>query len=148
MANRERNPGSSLTPEHSGVYLAPSDASVLRAAATRSTLAWMHLDTGTARNKMQFLTACARDLQFPVWFGGNWDALADCLQDFSWKPAPGHIVLWRGASTFAKAAPDDFATALEIFRDAAIYWKLRGRVFIALLDEPVRSLAVQPFPGS
>lgn len=145
--NGERNTGSSLNPEASGVYLAPPDASRLRAAATRSTLAWMELDTGAARNKMQFLTACARDLQFPDGFGGNWDALADCLQDFSWKPAPGYVVLWRGASALASAAPDDFATALEIFCDAAIYWKKSGRVFIALLDEDLRGVAVQQFPG-
>ncbi len=80
--------------------------------------------------------------------GGNWDALADCLQDLSWRPAPGHVVLWRGASGLASAAPDDFATALEIFRDTAIYWKERGRVFIALLDQPVRGVAVQQMPGS
>jgi len=129
------------------VYLAPSDASRLRAAATRSNLAWMELDTGAARNKTRFLAACARDLQFPDWFGSNWDALADCLQDLSWKAATGHVVLWRGAGTLASAAPDDFATALEIFRDAAIYWKKRGCVFIALLDEHLRGVAVQPFPG-
>jgi RNAse (barnase) inhibitor barstar len=146
--NSERNAGLILIPERSGVYLAPSDTSALRAAATRGTLAWMELDTGEARNKTQFLAACARDLQFPDWFGGNWDALADCLQDLSWRPAPGHVVLWRGASRLASAAPDDFATALEIFRDAASYWKMRGRVFIALLDQQSRGAAVQPFPGS
>jgi hypothetical protein len=135
-------------PERSGVYLAPADTSMLRGAATRGSLAWMELDTGAARNKTQLLASCARDLQFPDWFGGNWDALADCLQDLSWRPAPGHVVLWRGASGFASAAPGDFATALEIFRDAAIYWKERGRVFIALLDQPVRGVAVQQLPGS
>jgi len=130
------------------VYFVPSDASTLRAAARRSNLAWMELDTAASENKTQFLAACAKDLQFPDWFGGNWDALADCLQDFSWRPAPGHVVLWRGASRLASAAPDDFATALEIFRDAANYWKTRGRVFIALLDRQTRGVVLQPFPGS
>lgn len=146
--NAEQNPGSSLNPEDSGVYFVPSDASTLRAAARRSNVAWMELDTAASENKTQFLAACAKDLQFPDWFGGNWDALADCLQDFSWRPAPGHVVLWRGASRLAGAAPDDFATALEIFRDAANYWRTRGRVFIALLDQQTRGVVLQPFPGS
>jgi hypothetical protein len=44
----------------------------------------------------------------------------------------------------AVSSPDDFATALEIFRDAANYWKERGRIFIVLLDEPVPGLAIPP----
>jgi RNAse (barnase) inhibitor barstar len=144
----ERKSGSSVNAGHSGVYLAPADTSALRRTATRGGVVWMELDSREAQNKAQFLAACARDLQFPGWFGGNWDALADCLQDFSWRPAPGHVVLWRGASRFARAAPDDFAQALEIFRDAAIYWKTGGGVFIALLDQQPRGAAVQPFPGS
>lgn len=146
--NSERKAGLTLSPERSGVYLAPADSSALRRAAMRGKLAWMEFDSGEARNKPQFLAACARDLEFPDGFGGNWDALADCLQDLSWRPAPGHVVLWRGASGLASAAPDDFATALEIFRDTAIYWKERVRVFIALLDQPVRGVAVQQLPGS
>lgn len=135
-------------PEQSGVYLAPADTSALRLAATRGKLAWMEIDSGEARNKSQFLTECARDLEFPDGFGGNWDALADCLQDLSWRPAPGHVVLWRGASRIASAVPGDFATALEIFRDTATYWKERDRVFIVLLDRQVPGVAVQQLPGS
>jgi len=141
----KRTAGSKWDAERSGVYLAPADTSAIRAAAARGSLAWTELDSTAARSKDQFLAACARDLRFPDWFGGNWDALADCLQDLSWQPAPGRVVLWRGASRFAGAAPDEFATALEIFRDAAIYWKERGCLFIALLDEQPRDTVLPPF---
>ncbi|MGW8182626.1 MAG: barstar family protein [Burkholderiales bacterium] len=141
----KRTAGSKWGAERSGVYLAPADTSAIRAAATRGSLAWAELDSAAARSKDQFLAACARDLGFPDWFGGNWDALADCLQDRSWQPAPGLVVLWRGASRFAATAPDDFATALEIFRDAATYWKERGRLFIALLDGQPRDTVLPPF---
>lgn len=144
----ERNPGLRLGAERSGVYLAPADTSALRGAAAPGLLAWMELDTRAARNKDEFLAACARDLRFPGWFGDNWDALADCLQDFSWWPGPDRVLLWHGASRFAAHAPDEFATALEIFRDAAIYWKGRGQLFIALLDERPRDVALAPFSAS
>ncbi len=141
----ERNAGSKWDAERSGVYLAPADISSLRGAADRAALAWMELDTGAARNKDGFLAACARDLRLPDWFGDNWDALADCLEDLSWRPAPGHVILWRGVSRFAAAAPNEFATALEIFRNAAKYCKQRGRLFIALLDEQPHDTGLPPF---
>lgn len=146
--NAERNPGSKLGVGHSGVYLAPADTSALHDAIAPGSLAWLELDSREARNKEQFLAACARDLRFPRWFGANWDALADCLQDLSWWPASDCVVLWRGAGHFAASAPDEFATALEIFRDAATYWKQRGHVFVALLDEQPPNAALVPFSAS
>jgi RNAse (barnase) inhibitor barstar len=124
-------------PERSGAYLALAETPALRRAAAREQFEWVELDATAVRDKGRLLEACALSFSFPDWFGSNWDALADCLRDLSWRPARGYVILWRGAGGLADAAPDDFATALEIFRDAASYWKERGRVFIVLLDQPV-----------
>jgi RNAse (barnase) inhibitor barstar len=43
----------------------------------------------------------AQHLRFPDWFGGNWDAFADCLRDLSWLSGPGVIVLWQHYGMFA-----------------------------------------------
>ena len=131
-----------LSPEHSGVYLAPSDLPTLRRAATDKKIDWMELDAAGIRDKESLLEACAFSFDFPDSFGANWDALSDCLRDFSWRPPQAFVIMWHGGATLAEAAPDDFATALEIFRDAANYWKERGRAFIVLLDKPVRGLTV------
>jgi RNAse (barnase) inhibitor barstar len=137
-----------LVPERSGVYLMPADTATLRRAATGEKLAWMELDAAGVRDKESLLEACAFSFDFPDSFGSNWDALSDCLRDFSWRPASGCVILWHGGATLAEAAPDDFATALEIFRDAATYWKGHARVFVVLLDHAVRGAAVRRFPGS
>jgi RNAse (barnase) inhibitor barstar len=137
-----------LAPERSGVYAMPADAAALKRAATEQNLAWMELDTSGARDKESLLEACAFSLDFPDSFGSNWDALSDCLRDFSWRPGRGYVIVWHGGATLAAAALDDFATALEVFRDAANYWKERGRIFIVLLDRPVPGLTVPPFRRS
>lgn len=126
----------------------PADTAGLRRATADEKLAWMELDSAGVRDKESLLEACAFSFDFPDSFGSNWDALSDCLRDFSWRPARGYVILWHGGAALAEAAPDDFATALEIFRDAATYWKERARVFIVLLDHAVRGTALRRLPGS
>jgi RNAse (barnase) inhibitor barstar len=123
-----------LRAEHSGVSATPAQLAVLQAGAERGGLAWLTVDLAPAGEKVRFLAECARDLKFPETFGANWDALADCLQDLSWQPAPGYVVRFANAQVFAAAAPRDFTTAVEILEDAARYWRDHGKAFIVLVD--------------
>ena len=131
-----------LSPKRSGVYVVPSDVPALRRSAAEKKFAWMELDAAGVGDKEELLEACAFSFDFPDSFGSNWDALSDCLRDFSWRAEQGYVILWHGVARLAEAAPDDFSTALEIFRDAANYWKERGRTFLVLFDKPVRGLTV------
>jgi RNAse (barnase) inhibitor barstar len=68
------------------------------------------------------LTECARALDFPDYFGHNWDALEECLADLEWLPAKGYILLFTDA---ARVLPDDeaeYETFLEVLRDAGEAW--------------------------
>lgn len=125
---------SALAVQRSGVYATPSALGALQQAAKHAGIAWLSVDLAPAAEKMRFLAECARDMRFPETFGANWDALADCVEDFSWHPAAGFVVRFANAQVFAVAAPHDFATAVEILRNAAIYWKEQGKVFIVLID--------------
>ena len=49
------------------------------------------LRTGIA-NKSELLRSVAFSLGFPSYFGGNWDALDECIRDLSWLPE-GDVVL-------------------------------------------------------
>lgn len=126
--------GNMLSPECSGVYLAPEAVYPLRQAAANREFAWIDLDLRRVTGKPRFLARCAAALDFPETFGSNWDALADCLQDLSWRRAAGYVLHLRDASGFARAAPDDYATALEIIGGAATFWQERGTAFIVLVD--------------
>lgn len=117
-----------------GIYRMPADVSPLRSSAYEKGLRWTGIDLQRARGKRALLTAFARALLFPDTFGGNWDALADGLQDLSWLEGKGWVVTLRGAADFAAAKAEEHEMLLEILGATADYWSQRGRVFIVLTD--------------
>ena len=44
------------------------------------------------KNKSALMDALFEGLQFPDYFGRNWDALDECICDLSWLP-PGDVIL-------------------------------------------------------
>ena len=68
------------------------------------------------------LTECARALDFPDYFGHNWDALEECLADLEWLPAKGYILLITDAANVLPNDEEEYETFLEILRDAGEAW--------------------------
>jgi hypothetical protein len=117
-------------PMRSGVYrVTGSDAidEVMPAAAR------IDLQDGDA------LRAIARALQFPDWFGGNWDALEDCLGDLSWRPTQDHVLVFRN---WHALPADDLGVLIDVLGSSAEYWSGRGRPFFAVLVDPDRKLSL------
>lgn len=123
-----------LSVKANGLYRAPAAVVSLQATVRQAGLRWVVVDLRRARGKHALLSACARGFLFPAGFGGNWDALADCLQDLSWLEEPGTVALLRGAADFAVAAPGEHAMLLEILDATAQYWQQRERVFIVVSE--------------
>jgi hypothetical protein len=91
------------------------------------------LDGDAITDKPSLLRACADVLAFPAYFGHNWDALADCLTDLAWLPAPGYAIVYDHPAPLIRHAPADWAVAQEIFRDAAAYWRAANKPLAVLL---------------
>ena len=125
-------------PQNAGIFLlARQDLPALRQAADELEQAFFSVDLGSARNVPGFIKALKRDLDFPDWFGGNLDALHDCLTDFSWRPAPGYVITLDGSETL-RANPTSFAIFNEVLVSAIEGWQERNipfRVFY-LQDAP------------
>jgi hypothetical protein len=115
-------------PAKSGVYRSSRSDEILD--ATRgSGIRVARVDLGGASAKDRLIAGIAAALQFPAWFGGNWDALEDCLCDLSWMPAAGYVLLLEGAA----AAPlVDRGTLVDILAAAAASWAERKRPFFAV----------------
>lgn len=94
-----------------------------------------HLDGRRARGKDAFLALCAEVFGFPDWFGGNWDALEDCLADLSWAGArKGFVVLYESWAELAEADQASFRTALAVFKGAVEIWRDTATPMTVLLS--------------
>lgn len=67
-----------------------------------------------APTKAASLAAFAAALQFPSYFGGNLDALLDCLRD---RPAGGRALWWRGVALLRDADRDSYRGILRVLAD-------------------------------
>jgi len=108
--------------------LARKDLPGLRQAAAELKMAFYSVDLKNARNVPGFIKALQRDLDFPDWFGGNLDALHDCLTDFSWHPASGYVITLDGSDTLS-ANPTSFAAFNAVLSSVVDEWKTRGTPF-------------------
>jgi RNAse (barnase) inhibitor barstar len=106
----------------------------LLAAAEASGLATHRIDLSKVRDRTTLFECLATTLKFPDWFGHNWDALADCLSDLSWLPAKGHVILLEHCDSFRDSHAEDFASALQVFADAAEVWRNDNVPFWILVD--------------
>lgn len=77
----------------------------------------------------------AAALQFPYYFGENWDAFEECLGDLQWLPANHYIFLISHADQALRDSSDSFATFINILRLAAE----RGRIAEETESPPLSS---------
>ena len=85
-----------------------------------------HAPKGVAIDLRQpVFEAFAKALKFPKWFGHNWDALEDCLTD------------WSGVLVIRHAQPgDELGTLIDVLGTVAQYSQERGKPFVAVFVDP------------
>lgn len=128
-----------------GVYHTPRTGMAdLLSAAAASGIAIFRIDLAAVRDKDELFEHLAGALEFPDWFGHNWDALADCIGDLSWLPASGFLILLEHCDGFRAGNSIDFATALAVFSAAAAAWREEHVPFWVLADMPADGIAYLP----
>ena len=115
-------------PARSGVYRAQKEEAIVEALRGGSVdCVKLALPAG----KEAMLERIARALAFPQWFGGNWDALEDCLGDLSWREGEGLALL------FTEFTPDDeLGILIDVLRSSAEAWAQRGVRFHCVFVDP------------
>jgi hypothetical protein len=92
-----------------------------------------HVRIQAPPTKRALLDALGGILEFPPHFGGNWDALYDCLTDLALAEGSTLVIEVGGLSRFARQAPGELAAGIEAFRDSANFWRERNVHFTVLL---------------
>ena len=76
-----------------------------------------------ARTTAALFDEFAAALQFPCYFGENWDAFDECITDLAWLPAEAYVFLIvRSIYLLDKEPGDRLQLFLEILQNAGEEW--------------------------
>lgn len=124
-------------PAQAGAYFVDAaDTEALAEAGAFLEFAVARIDLDGCGDKHELLRRMAAALNFPDWFGHNWDALADSLEDLSWLPAGGYLLLLERAQDWQAQAGEDAAVLLDILNEASAQWAEARKPFWALFPLP------------
>lgn len=68
-------------------------------------------------------------LEFPDYFGANWDGFEECLRDLNWIMADGYILAVNGSENFWKEHPRIAGSLVQSWLLAAEEWALENVSF-------------------
>jgi barstar (barnase inhibitor) len=92
----------------------------LRRELTEQQVMTFALDGASVGGKADLMAALAAALRFPGYFGGNWDAVAECLRDLPEAiPGEGYVLFIGGGYRLLQAQPVDAARLVEVWLSAA-----------------------------
>jgi hypothetical protein len=119
-----------------GIYRLPSSSPVdgLAGAARRAGWRVYVLNGEHIHDKATFLNAIARAMDFPSYFGKNWDALNDCLTDLEGTEPAGYVLLFQEPGLFIVTSPSDWGVATKVLETAIQFWNQLGKPFYVLLQ--------------
>lgn len=128
-----------------GIYHLPSsNRTAVRAAAESAGFACFEVNLADADRIDAVFVQLAHDLAFPAWYGHNFDALKDCLSDFSWCEAPGYVLIVSGTRALKAADPAALQALNAVFAVAIAEWQARKLPLWVFYDLGADGLA--PFP--
>ena len=87
------------------------------------------VDLNSISNKGELLASLAAAMSLPEYFGMNWDALDECLQDLENPPAKGYLLVARNAEGFWRRNPRIAAQLIQSWMYSAGEWSEEGVSF-------------------
>lgn len=92
------------------------------------------LDLSVTVDKQSLLVELAKACEFPDYFGHNWDAAADCLQDLSWLASAPIVLFVRSGDNFKRSHQRLATVLVDVLVETIEHWVERGVVFQVLWD--------------
>lgn len=91
--------------------------------AKEKDIALVEMDGTIIEDKQMLMDVISEGFEFPDYFGGNWDALDECLRDLSWlKEAKGYAIVMEKGEAFWRADADLAGRLVKAWTGAAEVW--------------------------
>jgi RNAse (barnase) inhibitor barstar len=76
-----------------------------------------------------FFNEIGAALQFPYYFGENWDAFDECITDLSWLDGEAYLLIINQAHLLLKdATENDFQILMQVLSDAHQTWLTQPQI--------------------
>ncbi|MFV0421728.1 barstar family protein [Oleidesulfovibrio sp.] len=85
-------------------------------------VAVMQTSLATLNSELDFLLNIKEAMFFPF-FGENWDALFDCIQDMGWLPSKHYVLAIHDSGRCWKEQPEILHKCAIFWLDATLFWK-------------------------
>ena len=115
-------------------YLPDARRDTLAAAAKKAHLRVAQVETTQGMKSAELLEKLGKTLDFPGWYGANFDALNDCLSDPDCLPAKGIVLFIVGSAHLHKSDPEGLSTLIEVFQSAGSELRRHGTALWVLID--------------
>jgi len=126
---------------------------VLEAATSLGMTAFV-VDCDRARSRSAVLRAIVKAVDFPEYFGGNLDALYDCLCDTVLDQKTGLFLWFHNLHSGDPALTDESAAIISVCSDAVSFAANNGRYFAYAVEhagkhpDPEPGIMPTPYSGS
>ena len=108
-------------------------ADAVETAAHDAKLRYLDVDLSHAEDRATLFFALAKGMRLPEYFGDNFDALADVLEDRDWLGKSGCAIRLGHATHYRKTHPHDWGTLEDILTEASSFWRERHVAFWVLV---------------
>jgi RNAse (barnase) inhibitor barstar len=92
------------------------------------------IDGKSVSMKWELLDAFKKAFKFPDYFGYNWDALNECINDLKWLEAASYVFVLKNPEMMGMSAEDQ-EILIDILKKAMKYWG-EGRTFNPSFQTP------------
>jgi hypothetical protein len=104
-------------------WLPAGKSSALQREVSESGMLNMRLRGAAMRNVVGMFSEFSRVLEFPEYFGRNWNGFEDCLRDLAWLRARGYVLSIQDADQLLIDEPSsELRMFVRIMRSVAAKW--------------------------
>lgn len=80
-------------------------------------------------DKQSLFEEFSKKLEFPDYFGFNWDAFADCMTDLSWVDSDKSLfIIYNNSQKFREKNTEEWRIFQDILLETIDYWRDRKRL--------------------